>query len=83
MITLTAKPSKRSALQHLAIPVDQTFDSAINTSNTHLTEHRSINNQGIDIQAFDLGTTGYNILEPEEDSIRFNFHLIKIHTGHR
>ncbi|WP_456430513.1 hypothetical protein [Nitratifractor sp.] len=70
---LKAKPSKKSTWTLLSHTTDQTFYSAIiSPVNFSRSPHPS-NNQGIDIQTFDLGTSGKNIIEPQETKIDFKF----------
>lgn len=70
---LWAKPSKKNNETWLTHASDeQTFNSAINPSNFSRIPKPG-NNLGIDIQTFELGSTDYNILEPEESLIQFRF----------
>jgi len=73
--TLQAKPSKKTNWTTLRPPgvTDQTFNSSIHVVTPFYRSPDPTNNQGIDIQAFDLGTTGYDIMEPEESAISFKF----------
>ncbi|MBD3790870.1 MAG: putative Ig domain-containing protein [Campylobacterales bacterium] len=72
---LRAKPAKKTTWTGLSHTSNQTFNSAINVPSDQAFDRTPdpINNQGIDIQAFDIGTTGYNIIEPEETAIQFRF----------
>ena len=71
---LWAKPSKKSTETWLTYTsqTNQTFNSSILPNNFSRTPN-PINNMGIDIQTFELGTDGYNIIEPEESQITFKF----------
>lgn len=71
---LKAKPSKQTNWTMLTHASDnQTFYSAINTPVSFTRSPDPTNNQGIDIQAFNLGTDGLNIIKPAESSIDFKF----------
>ena len=67
--TLSVKPSKQATFTEL-IP---NMNSAINTTPSFTRTPNPINNQGIDIQSFELGSTGKNIILPEETSMTLKF----------
>lgn len=70
---LYAIPSKKAPIQtELTHTSGQTFDSSIQTEPFYRRPD-PVNNQGIDIQAFELGTSGHDILETEENNITFKF----------
>lgn len=70
---LYAIPKKRAPIQtELTHTNGQTFDSSIQT-NPFYRLPDPLNNQGIDIQSFELGSNGLNILETEENNITFKF----------
>ena len=73
--SLKAKPSKKTNWTTLRPPgvTDQTFNSSIHVVTPFTRSPDPTNNQGIDIQAFNLGTTGYDIIEPRESAIAFKF----------
>ena len=70
---LKVKPSKKSSWTLLSHTTDQTFNSAIVSPVSFSRSPHPSNNQGIDIQTFDLGTNGENIIEPLESKIDFKF----------
>jgi len=74
---LKAKPSKQTEWTDLkqapASEPDQTFYSGIKTPTSFARSPNPVNNQGIDIQAFNLGTHGLNIIKPNESLIHFKF----------
>ncbi len=70
---LKAKPSRKTVWTDLSHTTNQTFYSAINTPVRFTRSPSPSNNQGIDIQTFNLGTDGYDIIEPNETAIEFKF----------
>ena len=70
---LKAKASKRASYTTLTHTSGQTFNSAIETSTSFNRTPNPVNNNGIDIQEFNIGTSGYDLLDPEENSISFEF----------
>jgi len=71
---LKAKASKRTSFTTLTHTTSgQTFNSAIVTSTSFDRTPNPSNNLGIDIQEFNIGTNGEDLLEPEESSIKFEF----------
>ncbi len=70
---LYAIPKKKAPVQtELSHTSGQTFDSSIQTTPFYRLPD-PLNNQGIDIQSFELGSSGLNILETEENNITFKF----------
>ena len=68
--SLDVKPSLQNTFTKLTYASDnQTFDSSIQVPIPFKREPSPTNNQGIDIQAFNLGTSGENIIKPNESSI--------------
>ena len=65
---LKVKPSKQATFTTLT-----TFDSSIQTAVAFQRKPDPSNNQGIDIQSFELGTAGQNIILPEESSMELQF----------
>jgi hypothetical protein len=57
----------------LSHTTNQTFNSAINTPTEFTRIPNPLNNQGIDIQAFKLGTNGLNVIRPNEHEVKFKF----------
>ena len=70
---LKVKPSKKSNWTLLSHTSNQTFYSAIVSPVSFNRSPDPSNNQGIDIQTFNLGTNGKNIIEPLESKIDFKF----------
>jgi len=71
---LYAKPSKKTSetqLTHDSSSDKQAVWSAIYPD--FIRTPSPTNNQGIDIQSFELGTAGENIMEPQESEINFRF----------
>jgi hypothetical protein len=68
---LYAKPSKQADYQLLSNTTNQTFNSSITTPGIRVPS--LLNNNGIDIQQFELGEGGYEIMGNEESSVTFRF----------
>ena len=78
---LLAKPSLQPSSTTLKYASNQTFDSRVQTPNPFNRTPNPINNQGIDIQAFDLGTSGENIIKPNETSIELTLNDTNYQNG--
>ena len=74
--TLSVRPSKQANYTEL-IP---NMNSAINTTPAFIRTPNPSNNQGIDIQAFELGAKGKNIILPEESSMLLRFYSEQDHS---
>jgi len=74
--TLEVRPSKKTSFTQL-IP---NFNSSIQTSVPFNRKPEPTNNQGIDIQSFELGTLGKNIISPEESSMILRFKSVRDHS---
>jgi hypothetical protein len=70
---LKIKPSQDPTWTLLSHTTNQTFYSAVNTVKPFIRKPFPSNNQGIDIQSFNLGTTGYDVIKPNESAVTFKF----------
>jgi len=73
---MEVKPSKQASFT----PLITNFDSSINTTPSFTRLPNPSNNQGIDIHAFQLGTTGKNIILPKETSMVCRFKSVRDHS---
>ena len=70
---LKARSPGQNTWTWLTYTQDQTFDSSIHVTQPFARNPYPINNQGIDIQAFQLGSSGYDIINPNQTEISFKF----------
>ena len=80
---LVVQPGLQANPTSLSYTTNQTFDSSIITPISFTREPNPSNNQGIDIQAFDLGTTGVNIIKPNETNISITVNSVLQPNGNQ
>lgn len=78
---LSAKATPQDSFTRLNYFPNQTFGSLIKTTDSFSRTPNPLNNQGIDVQEFDLGHTGYNIIKHNQTSAIFRLSDTKYNNG--